>query len=138
MQPNSKTFPSVDDVKPTEEGGPAARSGFSYQVEIAVGFLIELLEDSSLDVERYADHPFLEGRGCIECNGTGFRGRSAITELLDLSDRIREMILDRRPAAEIKHAAREEGMGSLRDSAVRKALAGHTTLREINKVTFVE
>jgi hypothetical protein len=45
---NSKTFPSVDNVKPTEEGGPAARSGFNYQDEIAVGFLIEMLQNSSL------------------------------------------------------------------------------------------
>ena len=97
-----------------------------------------LLEESALEVDKYMDHEFFEGRGCIECNGTGFRGRSAIAELLDLSDAIREMILDRRSAAEIKNKAREEGMSFLRDSALHKALMGHTTLREINKVTFVE
>ena len=79
-----------------------------------------------------------EGRGCIECNGTGFFGRMAITELLDLSDRIRGLILDRRPAAEIKKAAKEEGMIFLRESALARVVAGQTTLREINKVTFVE
>ena len=76
--------------------------------------------------------------GCIECGGTGYKGRTAICELLDLSDRIREMILERRPSSEIKKAAREEGMRFLRESAVEKVLAGLTTLREINKVTFVE
>jgi type IV pilus assembly protein PilB len=81
---------------------------------------------------------FYEGAGCIECSGTGFKGRMAICELLDLSDRIREMILDRRPISELKAAAREEGMHLLRESAVAKVLAGETTLREINKVTFVE
>jgi type II secretory ATPase GspE/PulE/Tfp pilus assembly ATPase PilB-like protein len=96
------------------------------------------LEESALDPQKYGDYPFFEGRGCIECNGTGFRGRAAIAELLDLSDRIRQMILDRRSAADIKRAAREEGMLFLRDSAIRKVLAGHTTLREVNKVTFVE
>ncbi len=98
----------------------------------------QLLEESALDVGKYGDHAFYEGRGCIECNGTGFRGRAAIAELLDLSDDIRQMILDKRSAAEIRNAARDEGMSFLRDSAVRKALAGHTTLREINKVTFVD
>jgi type IV pilus assembly protein PilB len=79
-----------------------------------------------------------EGRGCLECNGTGFFGRMAITELLDLSDRIRGLILDKRPAAEIKKAAREEGMAFLRESALAKVISGQTTLREVNKVTFVE
>jgi type IV pilus assembly protein PilB len=80
----------------------------------------------------------MEGPGCFECGGTGFRGRTAIHELLDLSDRIRELILDRRPSSEIRRAAREEGMTFLRESAVEKARMGVTTLREINKVTFIE
>jgi type IV pilus assembly protein PilB len=82
--------------------------------------------------------PLYEGAGCFECGGTGFRGRSAIHELLDLTDRIREMILDRRPTSEIKRMAREEGMTFLRESAVAKMKSGISTLREINKVTFIE
>ncbi len=99
---------------------------------------VDLLEESGLDPAVYSDHTFYEGTGCIECNGTGFHGRLAISELLDLSDRIRELILDRRPASEIKRAAREEGMVFLRESALEKAFLGVTTLREINKVTFVD
>ena len=79
-----------------------------------------------------------DASGCDECGGTGFLGRTAVAELLDMSDRIRQMILERRPAAEIKQAAREEGMTFLRDSALEKVFAGVTTLREINKVTFVQ
>jgi type IV pilus assembly protein PilB len=97
-----------------------------------------LLEDSGLDPSAYADTPFFEGGGCLECGGTGYKGRMAISELLDLSDQIRELILARRSSAEIKRAARDEGMTFLRESAVSKALSGHTTLHEINKVTFVE
>ncbi len=96
------------------------------------------LIDSGLDPADYRGKTFYEGAGCIECNGTGFHGRAAISELLDLSDRIRGMILDRRPAAEIKRAAKEEGMTFLRESALFKVMEGQTTLREINKVTFVE
>jgi type IV pilus assembly protein PilB len=81
---------------------------------------------------------FFEGAGCIECSGTGYKGRTAICELLDLTDNIREIILDRKPTSEVKKTAREEGMRSLRESAVERVLAGVTTLREINKVTFVE
>ena len=83
-------------------------------------------------------HVFYEGLGCIECGGTGYKGRMAICELLDLSDRIRELILEKRPTSEIKKAAREEGMRFLRESAVERVMEGTTTLREINKVTFVE
>ncbi len=79
-----------------------------------------------------------EGAGCLECSGTGYHGRTAICELLDLSDRIREMIIDRRPTSEIKRIAREEGMITLRESGLAKAKLGITTLREINKVTFVD
>jgi type II secretory ATPase GspE/PulE/Tfp pilus assembly ATPase PilB-like protein len=98
----------------------------------------ELLVESGLDPDKHADTPFFEGAGCIECGGTGYKGRSAICELLDLSDTVREMILSRRSSADIKRAAREEGMIFLRESAVNKAIVGKTTLHEINKVTFVE
>ncbi len=98
----------------------------------------ELLEESGLDPKTYSDYTFYEGSGCIDCNGTGFHGRLAVSELLDLSDSIRELILARRPASEIKRAAAEEGMRFLRESALDKAFQGVTTLREINKVTFVD
>jgi type IV pilus assembly protein PilB len=98
----------------------------------------EALKESGLDPEEWSKVVFYEGAGCLECSGTGFRGRSAITELLDLSDRIREMIIDRRPTSEIKRVAREEGMQFLRESGLKKIRAGITTLREINKVTFLD
>ncbi len=98
----------------------------------------KLLEESALTTAQLEGVTLYEGRGCLECNGTGFFGRMAITELLDLSDRIRSLILDKRPAAEIKKAAREEGMAFLRESALAKVISGQTTLREVNKVTFVE
>jgi type IV pilus assembly protein PilB len=96
------------------------------------------LADSGLDPAAVADYRFSEGAGCLECSGTGFHGRTAICELLDLSDHIREMIVDRRPTSEIKRAAIAEGMTTLRQSALAKVKDGITTLREINKVTFVE
>jgi type IV pilus assembly protein PilB len=98
----------------------------------------ELLVESGLDAQLYAEVAFYEGAGCIECGGTGFKGRTAICELLDVTDTIRELILQRRSSADIKRAARDEGMVFLRESALNKALAGRTTLQEINKVTFVE
>lgn len=98
----------------------------------------DVLEASGLDPEQWSKVPFYEGQGCIECAGTGFRGRTAIHELLDLSDRIREMILGKKPTSEIRRAAREEGMRFLRESALDKVRLGLTTLKEINKVTFIE
>ena len=96
------------------------------------------LIESGLNPADWRDVTLYEGPGCFECGGTGFRGRSAIHELLDLSEHIREMILDKRPASEIKRVARDEGMTFLRDSAIDKAREGVTTLKEINKVTFIE
>ena len=96
------------------------------------------LIESAIDPDLAASHVFYEGAGCIECGGTGFKGRTAICELMDLTDRIRDMILDRRPTSEIKKAAKDEGMTFLRQCAVGRVLDGVTTLREINKVTFVE
>jgi type IV pilus assembly protein PilB len=96
------------------------------------------LEIAGLRPEDWRDIPFYEGPGCMECAGTGFHGRTAIHELLDLTDRIRELILERRPSSEIRRAAREEGMHFLRESALAKVKSGLTTLKEINKVTFIE
>jgi type IV pilus assembly protein PilB len=98
----------------------------------------ETLRESGLDPAEWNKVEFCEGVGCLECSGSGYRGRTAITELLDLSDRIREMIIERRPTSEIKRAARDGGMTFLRDSGLRKVRGGSTTLREINKVTFLE
>jgi type IV pilus assembly protein PilB len=98
----------------------------------------ELLEQSGLDARQQASHTWYEGRGCEHCHGTGYRGRNAVTEFLALTPRIRQLIIDRRPADELQKVAIEEGMTTLRQSALVKALAGETTLKEINRVTFVE
>jgi type IV pilus assembly protein PilB len=96
------------------------------------------LQEAGLDPAVWGDVTFAEGVGCLECSGTGYHGRTAICELLDLTDRIREMIVDRRPTSEIKRVACEEGMTALRESGLAKIRSGITTLKEINKVTFVE
>ena len=98
----------------------------------------DLFEESGLDPAVWRNIVFYEGAGCPQCNQTGFRGRTALGELLALSDRIREVILAKRPTSEIRRVAREEGMVSLRESALEKIRQGITTLKEINKVTFVE
>jgi type IV pilus assembly protein PilB len=98
----------------------------------------QLMEDSGLTQDVVYTHKFYQAKGCPECNGTGFKGRKAITEFLDLSDTIREMILVRRPASEIRKEAVKEGMTTLRQSGLEKVYKGETTLKEINRVTFIE
>ena len=98
----------------------------------------EELKEFGLDPAVWANVPLVEGAGCLECSGTGYHGRTAICELLDLTDRIREMIVDRRPTSEIKRVAIEEGMITLRESGLAKIREGMTGIKEINKVTFVE
>ena len=98
----------------------------------------DLLIVSGLDPAEWRDYEFSEGAGCIECGGTGYRGRTAIHELLDLTDPIRELILEKRPTSEVRRQAEKEGMSFLRESALDRVRRGYTTLKEINKVTFVE
>jgi type II secretory ATPase GspE/PulE/Tfp pilus assembly ATPase PilB-like protein len=98
----------------------------------------EFLRNSGLDPELWRDFDFHEGAGCIECAGTGYRGRTAIHELLELTDPIREIILEKKPASEVRKLAQQGGMQFLRESAVDRASRGLTTLKEINKVTFIE
>ncbi len=103
-----------------------------------VHYSAEELEASGMDPKEWANIPFYEGEGCIECSGTGFRGRTAIHELLELTDNVREMILAKKPSSEIRRTAKEEGMHFLRESALDRVKRGLTTLKEINKVTFIE
>lgn len=97
-----------------------------------------LAEESGLDYEQYKNAAFHEGKGCQECHETGYRGRQCITEFLDLTDEIKEMILADRALSEIRYRAVTDGMITLRQSALKKVLSGETTLREINRVTFSE
>ncbi|HXX22816.1 MAG TPA: GspE/PulE family protein [Terriglobia bacterium] len=98
----------------------------------------EMFEESGQSPEAWRGITLYETVGCQACNQTGFHGRTAIGELLALSDRVRELILDKKPSSEIRRVAREEGMVSLRESALEKVRLGVTTFKEINKVTFVE
>jgi type II secretory ATPase GspE/PulE/Tfp pilus assembly ATPase PilB-like protein len=103
-----------------------------------VDYTDDELVSFGLDPQKWREVAFFDGPGCIECGGTGYHGRTAIHELLDLTDRIRELILEKRPSSEIRKAAHEEGMKFLRDSALARVRAGETTMKEINKVTFIE
>ena len=113
------------------------RTIFEYCVR-AVHYDEDALSASGLDPAEWRDFEFCEGAGCIECGGTGYRGRTAIHELLDLTDPIREMILDKKPTSEVRRLAQQEGMKFLRESAIDRVRRGLTTLKEINKVTFIE
>ncbi|MFN0123168.1 MAG: GspE/PulE family protein [Blastocatellia bacterium] len=96
------------------------------------------LRESGLKPEKYRDRVYYTSLGCEICNHTGYRGRTAIHELLEISDNIRELVIARRPGSEVRRTATAEGLGSLRESALRLVFEGQTTLHEINRVTFVE
>jgi general secretion pathway protein E len=92
---------------------------------------------SGLRREDVVDWNFKAGKGCGHCRGSGFKGRSAIAEILNLNDEIRELIIASVPIRQLKEAARANGTRYLRDSALDLVKAGRTTLTEINRVTFV-
>jgi len=99
---------------------------------------LDELERSGFSPQQLADMTFYQGAGCDQCHHTGYYGRVAITELLDLSPRIRQMIIDKKPVLEMQAVAKTEGMISLRESAVDLVQQGVTSLKEINRVTFVD
>ncbi len=103
-----------------------------------VAYSRETLAESGLDYEQCKDYVFYRGSGCRECNGQGYHGRTAILELLDLDDAMRELIAAKAPVSQLKAAARAAGTVFLREAAVKKMLAGLTTLEEVNRTTFVE
>jgi type IV pilus assembly protein PilB len=98
----------------------------------------DALREGGVDPELVRGVTLYEAKGCEDCNNTGYRGRSAIVELLELNDHLRDLIIGKVTATQLKQAAREAGVVFLRDSAVEKLIAGDTTLKEINRVTFVE
>ncbi len=97
-----------------------------------------LAQESGLDYTQFKDVPVYEPRGCPECHNTGFHGRQCITEFLDLTHPVKEMILDKKPPSEIRKLVVAEGMTSLREAALEKVWSGATSLKEINRVTFIE
>ncbi|NBA96736.1 GspE/PulE family protein [Pseudomonas sp. R5(2019)] len=97
----------------------------------------EELAASGLQADAVADYHFVHGRGCGQCRGTGYRGRTAIAELLHLDDEIRQLIVERQPTSKIKALACSRGLRLLRTSALELVREGRTTLEEINRVTFV-
>ena len=106
--------------------------------KVPVRYGADQLAESGLDPARHAETVFYEPKGCSECNFTGYQGRTAIAEILELSDPIRELILEKRPLSEVKKRAKAEGMTFLREVGMDKVLAGLTGLKDLNKVTFVE
>jgi len=96
------------------------------------------LIDNGVDPAWATAGTFFDKVGCVDCHGTGFRGRQAIIEFMGMSDELREMLTNRAPIRDVKAAARRNGMQSLRESALEKVRMGLTTFNEINKVTFIE
>jgi len=88
--------------------------------------------------EGLTDVNFYRGRGCPHCRGTGFRGRVAFHELVLITDEIRQLISDRRPAQEIERAAAKVGYRSLRYDGLKKVLLGLTTIEEVEQNTSFE
>ena len=97
----------------------------------------KLLADSGIDADTARTFQFRAGQGCGHCRGTGFKGRRAIAEILNLNDELREMISAGESIRRVKETARGNGTRLLREGALDLVRNGMTTLEEINRVTFV-
>jgi type IV pilus assembly protein PilB len=98
----------------------------------------EELLGSGLDPEKYRDVTFFDSYGCKRCNGTGYRGRKAIIEHVELDGEMREMLMKRESTSTLKEYALGKGVIFLRSAAINEVLRGVTTLEEANRVTFIE
>lgn len=98
---------------------------------------LDLLKASGLSEDDVKGWRFRVGKGCGHCRGSGFKGRKAIAEVLNLNDEIRELIIARAPIRQLKKAAQANGTRLLRESALNLVRKGETTLGEINRVTFI-
>jgi general secretion pathway protein E len=96
-----------------------------------------LLRESGIVAADASGYRFRIGRGCRECRGSGYKGRKAIAELMILNDELRELITARAPVRQLKEAAHRNGTVLLREAALDAVKHGHTTLEEINRVTFI-
>jgi type IV pilus assembly protein PilB len=94
-----------------------------------------ILSELALTKEDTQDRPFYYGKGCMECNETGYKGRKGLFELLVMSEPIRELINMRAPAGVLRARALELGMRTLRQDGIRSILDGETTVEEVLKYT---
>jgi len=97
----------------------------------------EVIEESGITLEEAQQFNFRTAKGCGQCRGSGYRGRSAIAEILLLNDEIRELIIAQAPIRRIKEAARLNGTHFLREAALEMVKLGQTSLQEANRVTIV-
>ncbi len=104
---------------------------------VEVKYPPEILLDASIDPKKI-DFPLYRGEGCKECRGTGYKGRIGVFENMLVTARIRELILKKAPAEEIEKVAVEEGMLTLRESALEKLRQGLTSVEEVIRETKVE
>src|SRR6185437_15328369 len=105
--------------------------------KVSISVSPDFCEQSGFEPALFADRVLYGEKGCVDCHGLGFRGRHAITEFLPVTDRIKDLILEKKPPSDIRQAAVEAGMTSLRDAGIVKILAGETTMKEVNRMTFL-
>jgi len=84
------------------------------------------------------DRPLNKGAGCSRCQGTGYKGRVATFEMLEMNNELRELAFERAPSGELRKAARASGMRTLLEDGKLKVFNGVTTLEEVAKTSQAE
>ncbi len=97
-----------------------------------------VIQDLGFDPDEYKDHTFYRGKGCETCNYTGYKGRTAIHEVLENSDEIRELVLSNASTDAIRNMGRKQGMRTLREDGWKKVLRGMTTMVEVARITAAD
>ena len=96
----------------------------------------EELMQLNIKVRDVSNQRFYYGKGCDNCKNTGYKGRTALFEMLDINDTLRELILNKASATELRMAAQRGGMRTLRDAGIQKIFAGLTTIEEVVRETL--
>jgi type IV pilus assembly protein PilB len=98
---------------------------------------VEVLRELQIDREQVGDRKFAYGKGCKTCNGTGYRGRTALFEIMMVSAGIRNLIMEQASVSDIRTLARQEGMRTLRESGLMSIFDGSTSVEEVLRETMV-
>jgi len=96
----------------------------------------EMLMELGLLPTDVKNKKFCWGRGCPQCNGTGYRGRQAIFEIMLMNERVKQLVMGHASTEQIRHVAREQGMRTLRESGLLAIFDGHTTIEEVVRETL--
>ena len=135
---HDKIVAYLDKLASLSDRASIARYGKTHELRELVMLTVTTsanLTQLGVSSHELGDKQFYTGRGCDHCADSGYRGRKGLFELLDVTDPLRELIIERAPSVVLKQKAIELGMNTLRENGLSSIYSGETTIEEVLKYT---